>query len=176
MFGFSLIRTKKLMAIYGKIATFATERIKRKNHLTMTITGIITVVLPETSGVSRSSGKQWRKREAVVQYASGQYPKTIVFQMMNAKIDELNIQQGVEYDLEIDFDAREWNGRYFLQASCWKATPKNQPQQYAPQSQQSPPQYAPASQSATPTLDAMGVKGYQQPQQSAPQGADDLPF
>lgn len=142
----------------------------------MKISGFITVVMPETSGVSRSSGKQWRKKESVVQYESGQYPKTIVFQMMNAKIDELNIQQGVEYDLEIDFDAREWNGRYFLQATCWKATPKNQPQQYAPQPQQQQPQYAP--QSATPTLDSMGVQGYQQPvaQQAMLQGNEDLPF
>lgn len=88
----------------------------------MNVKGIITAVLPEISGVSKS-GKNWRKKEAVVQYESGQYPKSIVFQMMGDAIDKLNIQQGQEYDLSIDFEAREWNGRYFLQASCWKATP-----------------------------------------------------
>lgn len=91
----------------------------------MKVTGIITAVLPETSGVSKS-GKNWRKREAVIQYEGGQYPKSIVFQMMGDNIDKLNIQQGQEYDLEIDFEAREWNDRYFLQASCWKATPTAQ--------------------------------------------------
>lgn len=94
----------------------------------MNVKGIITAVLPETSGVSKS-GKNWRKKEAVVQYESGQYPKSIVFQMMGDAIDKLNIQQGQEYDLSIDFEAREWNGRYFLQASCWKAAPTQQPQQ-----------------------------------------------
>lgn len=87
----------------------------------MKVTGIITAVLPETSGVSKS-GKNWRKKEAVVQYEAGQYPKSIVFQMMGDVIDKLNIQQGIEYDLELDFEARQWNNRYFLQASCWKAT------------------------------------------------------
>lgn len=92
----------------------------------MTITGTITAVLPETSGVSRS-GRAWRKKEAVVEYEHGQYPKTIVFQMMGDNIDKCNVQPGGEYELELDFEAREWQGRYFLQASCWKATAKGAP-------------------------------------------------
>lgn len=122
----------------------------------MNVKGIITAVLPETSGVSKS-GKNWRKKEAVVQYASGQYPKSIVFQMMGDAIDKLNIQQGQEYDLSIDFEAREWNGRYFLQASCWKATPTQQPQT------------APAQQG--------WEQMYQQPQaQTAQEDESQLPF
>lgn len=112
----------------------------------MKVTGIITAVLPETSGVSKS-GKNWRKKEAVVQYEAGQYPKSIVFQMMGDVIDKLNIQQGIEYDLELDFEARQWNNRYFLQASCWKATPTQPIAQPAPQQpvyQQTQPQ-APAT-------------------------------
>lgn len=111
----------------------------------MNVKGIITAVLPETSGVSKS-GKNWRKKEAVAQYESGQYPKSIVFQMMGDAIDKLNIQQGQEYDLSIDFEAREWNGRYFLQASCWKATPlqaapaQPMPQQPVYQQPQAQPQ------------------------------------
>lgn len=93
----------------------------------MQIKGIITLALPEVSGTSKS-GKAWRKREYVVEYEHGQYPKSIVFQMMGDTINKLNIQQGVEYELSIDFEAREWNGRYFLQASCWKAAPTQQAQ------------------------------------------------
>lgn len=88
----------------------------------MQIKGTITTALPEVSGTSKNN-RAWRKREYVVEYEGGQYPKSIVFSVMGQKIDELNIQQGAEYDLSIDFEAREWNGRYFLQASCWKATP-----------------------------------------------------
>lgn len=92
----------------------------------MEIKGTITLALPEQSGTSKNSGKAWRKREYIVEYESGQYPKSVVFSVMGQKIDELNIQQGAEYVLNIDFEAREWNGRYFLQASCWKATPTQQ--------------------------------------------------
>lgn len=157
----------------------------------MKITGTITVVLPETNGVSKS-GKNWRKKEAVVQYEAGQYPKSIVFQMMGDKIDKLNIQQGLQYELDIDFDAREWNGRWFLQATCWGASALNQPQQpYQQAPQQYPPQQgypqqgyapsqqAPQAQSGTPTLDSLGVQGFRgqfaQPPAQA-QGEDDLPF
>lgn len=104
-----------------------------------TFKGTITNALPEQSGTSKS-GKAWRKREYIVEYEHGQYPKSVVFSVMGQKIDELNIQQGVEYELELDFEAREWNNRYFLQASCWKAAP-TQPtaQPFYPQAQ---PQYA----------------------------------
>lgn len=125
----------------------------------MNVKGIITAVLPETSGVSKS-GKNWRKKEAVVQYEGGQYPKSIVFQMMGDSIDKLNIQQGEEYDLSIDFEAREWNGRYFLQASCWKATP----------TQQSP--QAPAQQG----WQQMYQQPQAQPQTPKDSMGDDLPF
>lgn len=87
----------------------------------MQINGTIVKVLPEVSGTSKS-GKAWRKREYVVEYEHGQYPKSVVFSVMGDNIDKLNIQPGMEYDLNIDFEAREWNGRYFLQASCWRAT------------------------------------------------------
>lgn len=114
------------------------------------------MALPEQSGTSKS-GNVWRKREYVVEYEHGQYPKSVVFSVMGQKIDELNIQQGAEYNLSIDFEAREWNNRYFLQASCWRATP----------TQQAPAQSQPVQQPV-----------YQQTQaQTAPAPqADDLPF
>ena len=89
--------------------------------------------LPEQGGTSKS-GKQWRKRSYVGVYdaSNTQYPKKIVFDIMGDKIDQMNIQEGGQYAVDIDFDAREWNGRYFLSASCWKATALSQPQS-APQ-------------------------------------------
>lgn len=124
----------------------------------MEIKGTITNALPEQSGTSKS-GKSWRKKEYIVEYEHGQYPKSVVFSVIGQKIDELNIQQGAEYNLSIDFEAREWNGRYFLQASCWKATPTRQP-------------------SPAPTNDpyaAMGMQPREPQSQTAPQDSD-LPF
>lgn len=100
----------------------------------MKITGTITVALPEVSGVSQS-GKQWRRKSYVCAYDnSTQYPKEVLFDVMGDKIDHLNIQQCGQYELEIDFSVREYNGKRYMQANAWKATRLDaQPVQQAPQ-------------------------------------------
>lgn len=105
-----------------------------------TFKGIISQALPEQSGVSRN-GNNWRKRTYVLTYdnSNANYPKAVVFDVMNDNIDKLNLQVGVEYEVEVDFSTRDYNGRTYMSASCWKATPTQQPApQPAPQ-----PQYAP---------------------------------
>lgn len=89
----------------------------------MKITATIDTVLPEESGVSKN-GNPWRKRTYVCTYdnSNPKYPKRIVFQAMNDSIDKLCIQQGLAYDLELDFEAREYNGKWYMNTSCWKAT------------------------------------------------------
>lgn len=89
-----------------------------------TFKGIISQALPEQSGVSRN-GNAWRKHTYVLTYdnSNANYPKAVVFDVMNGKIDELNIQLGVEYEVEVDFSVREYQGKYYQSASAWKATP-----------------------------------------------------
>jgi hypothetical protein len=117
-----------------------------------TFKGFISQALPEQSGVSKS-GKTWRKRTYVLTYDSSkpEYPKAVVFDVMNDNIDKLNLQAGAEYEVEVDFAVREYQGKFYQSASAWKATPTQQP---TPQ-----PQSAPA-----------------QPTQPTRQGDDSLPF
>lgn len=113
----------------------------------MNFKGIITAAMPIASGTSKN-GKEWRRASYILQYdnSNEQYPKSVLFDVMGDKIEQLNIQQGQEYEIEIDFTTREYNGRTYMSASAWKATPT---QQYAPQQpayQQAQPQTAPAPQ------------------------------
>lgn len=125
----------------------------------MNFKGIITAAMPVASGTSKS-GKGWRRASYILQYdnSNAQYPKSVLFDVMGDKIEQLNIWQGQEYEIEIDFTTREYNGRTYMSASAWKATPTqqvpSQPTQH-PAYQQAQPQ--------TPTTPP------------APQ-ADDLPF
>lgn len=166
MFGYSLIRTKKLMAIYDKIAIFAHEKIRQSKSQNMTFSGIIQTVMPEQSGTT-SAGKAWRRKDFILLYdnSNARYPKTVLFSVLGDNIDKLNIRQGGEYDVEIDFSTREYNGKTYMSASAWKVTAKNEP---------APIQAAP---SATPTLDSMGVTGYHMPPASPFDNTNnDLPF
>lgn len=94
----------------------------------MTFKGIITAAMPVASGTSKS-GKEWRRASYVLTYdnSNEQYPKSVLFDVMGDKIEQLNIQQGQEYEIEIDFTTREYNGRTYMSASAWKATPTQQP-------------------------------------------------
>lgn len=89
-----------------------------------TFKGVISHALPETSGVSKK-GAQWRKRTYVLTYdqSNANYPKEIVFDVMNDNIDKLNLQLGIEYEVEVDFAVREYQGKFYQSASAWKATP-----------------------------------------------------
>lgn len=155
MFGYSLIRKKKLMAIYEKMAIFALEKVRQQKHQYMVFSGLIQTAMPEQSGTT-AAGKQWRRKDFIMLYdnSNAQYPKTVLFSVMGENIDKLNIQQGVEYDVQIDFSTREYNGRTYMSATAWKAEAKGQ--------------------SAQPTQAAYPPA---QPQvQTAAQSADDLPF
>lgn len=124
----------------------------------MNFKGIITAAMPVASGTSKS-GKEWRRASYILTYdnSNEQYPKSVLFDVMGDKIEQLNIQQGQEYEIEIDFTTREYNGRTYMSASAWRATP----------TQQAPAQPQPVPQPV-----------YQQPQaQTAPAPqADDLQF
>lgn len=94
----------------------------------MNFKGIITAAMPVASGTSKS-GKEWKRASYILQYdnSNEQYPKSVLFDVMGDKIEQLNIKQGVEYEVEIDFTTREYNGRTYMSASAWKATPTQQP-------------------------------------------------
>lgn len=89
-----------------------------------TFKGVVTAVSQIQSGTSRA-GNQWRRVDAVLTYDNSkpEWPKAIVFSVMNDNIDKFNLQQGCEYEVEVDFSIREYNGKTYMSASCWKATP-----------------------------------------------------
>lgn len=137
----------------------------------MQIKGTIKLALPEQSGTSKS-GKAWKKREYVVEYEQGQYPKSIVFSVMGDNIEKLNLQQGTEYELSIDFDAREWNGRYFLSASCWRASATGAPQGAPTQT----PQPAQSAQPAPTNWESLYPQPTPKESKLAEVAGDPLPF
>lgn len=126
-----------------------------------TFKGIVTAISQMQSGTSKA-GKAWQKIDVVLTYDNSkpEYPKAIVFSVMNDNINKFGFQVGCEYEVEVDFSTREYNGRTYMSASCWKATmlallppaPANDP-------------YA-----------AMGMQPREPQAQTAPAEDSDLPF
>ena len=98
-----------------------------------TFNGTVTAISALQSGTSKA-GKGWRKIDVVLEYEHhDQYPKAIVFSVMNDNIEKFGFQVGGEYEVEVDFSVREYQNKHYLSANAWKATAKNVPAATAPQ-------------------------------------------
>lgn len=88
-----------------------------------TFKGTVTSVSQVQSGISKSD-KPWQRVDVVLTYDNSkpEYPKSILFSVMNDNIGKFNLQPGSEYEVEVDFSTREYNGKIYMSASCWKAT------------------------------------------------------
>ena len=79
----------------------------------MKFDGKIIFACEPKSGVSKTSGREWTAQDFVLETMSEQ-PQSIVFNVFGAdKIEELNINVGDNVTVDINFTAKEYNGRYF---------------------------------------------------------------
>lgn len=93
----------------------------------MQIKGKVKAVLPIESGTSKS-GNNWQKQTFVIT-TEGQYPKDVAFTLFGDKVS-LCPKVGEEVDVHFDLASREWNGRYFTEATAYRV---ERPTQQAPQ-------------------------------------------
>lgn len=139
----------------------------------VTIKGIITAILPEQSGVSQKTGNAWRRAQYILEHEHGQYPRSIVFDVMgDDKINQMAIRQGEELVIHLNIDTREFNGRYFNNVECWKVERAGQQQTQQPAQAQTQ-QPAPAPQQVQQP--AVG-QAPMPPQGQAQGGQQNLPF
>lgn len=112
----------------------------------MKFTGKVTAISAEQRGTSKA-GKEWRRIDVVLEYeAHEKYPKQVLFSVMNDNIDKLALVVGESYEVEIDFSVNAYNGKHYMNASCWKASALSQ-------TQTPPPPLPEAQQTVTATAD-----------------------
>lgn len=151
----------------------------------MELQGKIIVVLPERSGTSQR-GNQWRSISYLLE-TQEQYPKKLVFDVTNDKIDQLNIQVGEFLTVQFDINAREYNGRWFNSVNAWNVIRQTQqaPAQGGGFSGNVQSGAQAAQQAMASSANANGVSNPMNPQNpfpprqqpAQPQGnSDDLPF
>jgi len=106
------------------------------------VTGTIVQALPIQSGVSQR-GNQWMRQSLIIEHEHGQYPRRMVFDIRDQKIQELSLQVGENVTLHLNIDCREYpenSGKFFNSIEAWKADRVGQPMQqgYQPQGYQQP--------------------------------------
>ena len=156
----------------------------------MQFKGKIIEALPVVTG--QGARGQWVKQGFVLEYESGQYPKSIAFDVFgDERLQKFRISVGEELSCDIDFKAvKGKNGGTFNSVDCWNVTRVNQvqqqaqPQQQAPTQQPQQPPYVPPQPQAQAPQQPTQQPPYQPPQQTqtpfpppgTPQDDGQLPF
>lgn len=83
-------------------------------------TGKIIKVLPLKSGVSKSSGKEWKSQEYVMETSDIRYPTHLCFSVFGDRVDSFAIKEGEELTVSFNIDAREYEGRWYNSIQAWK--------------------------------------------------------
>lgn len=87
----------------------------------MEVTGKIILVVGETSGVSKSSGKPWKKKNFVLETQDGgSFPRKIAFDLFGDRVDQFPINVGDEITLSFDIESREYMGKWYTDIRGWK--------------------------------------------------------
>ena len=126
-------------------------------------------MLPLQEGVSQSTGNPWRRQDFLFGfYESGEslFEKRIKMDVMNDKIDELNLHEGDKIKVRVGLTCREYpqgSGKYFNDIRTGDITIISRAGENKP---------------ADATADARTSNNPQPQQQAATGGdnADDLPF
>ena len=144
------------------------------------IYGKIIAVLPTRSGTS-ARGTQWSSQTAVIE-TQEQYPKKLAFDLMNDRINEFHVQVGEFVTVSYDFDAHEYNGRWFNSCRAWNVTRQQQQQgaaQQQPAQQQNAGAWGGAQAGAAAAQAANAPTNFPPPPptgaNAAPAGAQDSP-
>ncbi|MBO7602402.1 MAG: DUF3127 domain-containing protein [Bacteroidaceae bacterium] len=86
----------------------------------MEFSGRVIAILPARTGVSKSTGNEWKVQSYVVENHD-QYPRRMCFEVFGSdKIDQFNIQMGEELNVSFDIDARQWQDKWFNTIRAWK--------------------------------------------------------
>lgn len=130
----------------------------------------------------------WERYQVVIEHESGQYPKKFVASMWGDKYSQykLDLVEGQHVQLLCDVDAREYNGKWYDEITCFAVVGTKQPQQQTYQAQQQEqqvvqPQQPPRNQNeAFVQMTAQTVQTaraqQEQPAKDDPASSDKLPF
>ena len=87
------------------------------------VKGRLVSVLPTVNGVSKA-GKEWEKKDFVIQTDEGQFSKKIAFTLFGDKINAIDsISVGAEIEVFFNIDSREFDGKWYHNINAWLVKP-----------------------------------------------------
>ena len=102
----------------------------------LTIKGTLVQVLPTVNGVSKA-GKDWSKKDFVIETDEGQFSKKVCFTLFGDKIKLIDsVVVGSAVEVAFNIESREFDGKWYTNVNAWKVAAEQQQQQYQPAPEQ----------------------------------------
>jgi hypothetical protein len=101
----------------------------------MEVIGKLSQRFQPTGGISNSTCKNWRKMDFLIE-KKGKFPSILMLSTFSDQVINFieDTRLGTELTCSIDVSSREWNGKYFTEARCFKVeTNKSENTDYYPQ-------------------------------------------
>ena len=122
----------------------------------MEFEGTVYKILPLTKGTSARG--DWQRQDVVFEMNEGSFARKICVTFFNKPDDVARLREGAAYNVSVNVESREYNGRWYTDVRAWRL-----------QHKQDQPPPAPPAGGMPPILEEPSYA-------ASPAEVDDLPF
>lgn len=89
---------------------------------TMEFEGTVYKIMPVTKGTSARG--DWQRQDVVFEMQDGPYTRKICVTFFNRPDDVARLKEGATYNVSVNIESREYNGRWYTDIRAWRIQPK----------------------------------------------------
>ncbi|MBO5350226.1 MAG: DUF3127 domain-containing protein [Alistipes sp.] len=88
----------------------------------MEFEGTVYRIMPVTKGTSARG--DWQRQDVIFDYSDGgNFTRKMCVTFFNRPDDVAKLREGARYQVSVNIDAREYNGRWFTDIRAWRLQP-----------------------------------------------------
>lgn len=96
--------------------------IPKQTIATMEFEGTVYKIMPVTKGTSARG--DWQRQDVVFEMQDGPYTRKICVTFFNRPDDVARLKEGATYNVSVNIESREYNGRWYTDIRAWRIQPK----------------------------------------------------
>lgn len=91
----------------------------------MEFEGTVYRIMPVTKGTSARG--EWQRQDVVFDYSDGgNFTRKICVTFFNRPDDTARLKEGAVYNVSVNIESREYNGRWYTDVRAWRVQPKQE--------------------------------------------------
>ncbi|WP_297412475.1 DUF3127 domain-containing protein [uncultured Alistipes sp.] len=90
----------------------------------MEFEGTVYKIMPVTKGTSARG--EWQRQDVVFEMQDGSFARKICVTFFNRPDDVARLREGAAYNVSVNIESREYNGRWYTDIRAWRLQPKQE--------------------------------------------------